>query len=180
MTHTPPRRQIIVGIDGSAASVVAVRWAVREARLRRAALCLVCAYHSDASLRAPYASWSAAGQDESAAAKELIDRAADLARDRLPPGRLITEVVNEPPARALLERSAGAEMLVLGTSRPPVQPGQPPLAMGPVARVCLRRAHCPVVVVSPDDLPDEREIHPSAATAARRPAPPVRESVPLG
>src|SRR5690242_10582152 len=52
-----------------------------------------------------------------------------------PPGWLVAELVDEPPARALLERAAGAEMLVLGTSRPPAQPGLPPLAIDPVARV---------------------------------------------
>jgi nucleotide-binding universal stress UspA family protein len=51
----------------------------------------------------------------------------------------------------LLDRAAYAEMLVLGTTRPARQPGQPPQAMGPVARPCLQQAHCPVVVVSPDD-----------------------------
>jgi nucleotide-binding universal stress UspA family protein len=156
MIRTPPYRQIVVGVDGSAASAAAVRWAVREARLHRAAVRIVCAYHRSASLCAPYASWCRMHQDERyAAAKALLDGAADLASRRLPPERLVTELVDEPPVRALLDRSVGAEMLVLGTSRPPVQPGQPPLAMGPVARICLRRARCPVVVVAPDDLPDE-------------------------
>lgn len=150
MMHTPPSRQIVVGVDSSAASVAAVCWAVREARLRRAAVRLVSAYHSDTRQRAPYASWASVRQDERrAAAAAVLDRAARIAGRRLPPGRLIAELVDEPPARALVERSIGAEMLVLGTSRPASQPGLPPLAIGPVARVCLRRAHCPVVVVAP-------------------------------
>jgi hypothetical protein len=53
----------------------------------------------------------------------------------------------------LLDRAAHADLLVLGTTRPAPKSGQPPQAMGPVARACLQRAHCPVVVVSPDDLP---------------------------
>lgn len=153
MTQTPPTRQIVVGVDNSDAAAAAVSWAVREARLRRAAVRLVCSYHSDVRQRAPYASWSWARQDERRAAAAVLDRVAGKAGRRLPPGQLIAELVDEPPARALLERSTGAEMLVLGTSRPASEPGQPPLAMGPVARICLRRAHCPVVVVAPDDLP---------------------------
>ncbi len=66
--------------------------------------------------------------------------------------RLIAELAGEPPARVLLDRAADAEMLVLGTTRPGRQPGQPTLAMGPVARACLRLAHCPVVV-APDGPP---------------------------
>ena len=78
---------------------------------------------------------------------------------------------NEPPARALLDRSAHAELLVLGTTRPRPQPGQPPQAMGPVARPCLRLAHCPVVVVSPEDRPaGERDGRAREQEAASRPA----------
>src|SRR5271166_6811326 len=52
MTHALPLRRIVVGMDGSPASATAVRWAVREARLRHATVHLVCAYHGDARLRA--------------------------------------------------------------------------------------------------------------------------------
>ena len=43
MTHMKARGRIVVGVDGSAAAAAAVRWAVREARLRRTAVHLVCA-----------------------------------------------------------------------------------------------------------------------------------------
>jgi len=167
MTQALPVRQIVVGVDGSESSATAVRWAVREARLRQAAVHLVCAYHADTRLRAPYAAWAGRCEDEPrAAARASLDRAADLVRGALPQGRLVAELVDEPPARALIERSAGAELLVLGTSRPPVQPGQPPLALGPVTRICLRRAPCPVVVVAPGDLEGEEDAQPQAGTLA--------------
>jgi nucleotide-binding universal stress UspA family protein len=38
-----PGTQVVEGVDGSAAVETAVRWAVREARLRHAAVRLVCA-----------------------------------------------------------------------------------------------------------------------------------------
>lgn len=149
MVHMPAGRRIVVGVDGSAASAAAMRWAVREARLRHLTLHLVCSYHSDAKLHAPYASqsWTAHRDERYAAAQAALDATAELARHRLPPGRLVAELVSEPPARALLDRAAGAEMLVLGATRPDRRPGQPPLALGPVARLCLRLAQCPVVVV---------------------------------
>ena len=153
MTHSPADSRIVVGVDGSAASDAAVRWAVREARLRHATVHLVSAYYSDSRQRAQYvpSSWMAPQEEHSAAAEALIAAAMELARRSLPPGRLTAELANELPARALLDRAAHAELLVLGTTRPAPQPGQPPQAMGPVARACLQRAHCPVVVVSPDD-----------------------------
>ena len=155
MTHSPVGRRIVVGVDGSAASAAAVRWAVREARLRRATVHLVSAYHSDSRLRAYYApgSWMRRQEERSAAAEALVTSASELARRYLPPGRLMAELADELPARALLDRAADAELLVLGTTRQALQSGQPPQAMGPVARACLRLAHCPVVVVSPDNRP---------------------------
>jgi nucleotide-binding universal stress UspA family protein len=153
MTHSPADSQIVVGVDGSAASDAAVRWAVREARLRHATVHLVSAYYTDSRQRAQYVPPSSGmtPQEERCAAETLVAAATDLARRYLPADQLTAEVANEPPARALLDRASHAEMLVLGTTRPARQPGQPPQAIGPVARPCLRQAHCPVVVVSPDD-----------------------------
>ena len=119
MTRTKARRQIVVGVNGSAASVAAVRWAVREARLRHAAVCLICAWDGDTRLGAPYASPSrVTGEDERcAAAAAMLAAAAELARPHLPPGRLITKLAHELPVQALLDRAADAEMLVLGATR---------------------------------------------------------------
>ena len=167
MTRTPTVRQIVVGVDGSVASAAAVLWAAREARLRRAAVRLICAQHTDTRLRAPYASWAGVCEDERrTAAKALLDRTADLVRRALPLGRVVAELVDEPPAQALVERSADAEMLVLGTNRPPVQTGQPPLALGPVTRICLRRASCPVVMIAPGDLAGDEHTRPEAGNMA--------------
>ena len=155
MTHSPAGGRIVVGVDGSVASNDAVRWAVQEARLRHATVHLVSAYYSEPGHRARYApSPSMMPWQQRSAAEALATAAMELARRYLPPGRLRAELANEPPARALLARSADAELLVLGTTRPAPRPGQPAQAMGPVARACLRMAHCPVVVVSPDDRPD--------------------------
>jgi nucleotide-binding universal stress UspA family protein len=62
-----------------------------------------------------------------------------------------TEVAEGLPARVLLDRCAGADMLVLGTASD--VPGSARSA-GPVIRALLRRAPCPVVVISAakDDL----------------------------
>jgi nucleotide-binding universal stress UspA family protein len=153
MSHSPAGSRIVVGVDGSAASNAAVRWAVREARLRHATVHLVSAYYTDPRQRAQYVPPSSrtTPQEERCAAEALVAAATELACRYLPPEQLTAEVANEPPARALLDRAARAEMLVLGTTRPTSQAGQPPQTMGPVARPCLRLAHCPVVVVSPDN-----------------------------
>ncbi|HTB55114.1 MAG TPA: universal stress protein, partial [Trebonia sp.] len=71
----------------------------------------------------------------------------------LEPGVLVrTEVADGLAARVLLESCAGADMLVLGTAGDMPGAGWSP---GPVIRACLRRAPCPVVVISAvqDPLP---------------------------
>ncbi len=154
MTCMGVRRRIVVGVDGTAASAAAVRWAIREARLRHAAVHIIFACRHDGRLRAPYAPRSEvpdpAGDD--AAARAIFTATAEAARRRLPPGWVKAELTDELPARALVDRTAGAEMLVLGTGRRGSQPaGQPPEAMGPVARACVRHAHCPIVIVAAYD-----------------------------
>jgi nucleotide-binding universal stress UspA family protein len=110
-------------------------------------------------------------EERSAAAEALVTAALELARRYLPPGRLMAELANEPPTRALLDRAADAELLVLGTTRPTLQSGQRPQEMGPVARACLRLAHCPVVVVSPDNRSSgDLSAGPRDQDAARRQA----------
>lgn len=182
MTSMKTRGRIVVGVDGSAASMAAVRWAVREARLRRASVHLVCARDSDARLRAAYgsSSWVTREDERYAAAAAMLAAAAELARPHLPPGRLTTELAHDPPVRALLDRAAGAEILVLGTTRVARGSEQPPRSIGPVARDCLRLASCPVVMIGPEDLSGNsparqlrhvvpRQRAPQAATAGRLP-----------
>ena len=153
MAKMPTGGRIVVNIDGSDASAAALRWAVREARLRDAPIHLVCAYHYDSRIRAPYASRSAAASPDQCyhGARAMLAAAEEVARLDLPPDRLTAELTEELPVRALIDRAAGAEMLVLGSTRPAHEPGQPPPGVDPVARDCVRLAGCPVVVVVPDD-----------------------------
>jgi universal stress protein family protein len=84
------------------------------------------------------------------------------------------EEVDGLAARVLLDRCAGADMLVLGTS------GDVPGAVrsaGPVIRACLRRAPCPVVVISAAQDPMQRREPASLSAEA---AGGVRVKVPAG
>jgi nucleotide-binding universal stress UspA family protein len=79
------------------------------------------------------------------------------------------EVADGLPARVLIDRSVGAEMLVLGSASPagasgPATPSvQRRIPLGPVARDCLHAAPCPVVVVRPGDGAAESEPAPAGA-----------------
>ena len=148
----PAVRRLVVGVDGSIESVAALRWACREASLRGAEVQAVhvreehC--HNLASYAAPAPS---AGDDISPGLDDLVR----LAQVDLAPGVTVrTEEVDGLAARILLDRCAGADMLILGTSSD--MPGALRSA-GPVIRACLRRAPCPVVVISAAQDPVQRD-----------------------
>jgi nucleotide-binding universal stress UspA family protein len=139
--------RIVVGVDLSGASLAALAWAAREAALRGSGLQVVRVCER-ASLVAPYAPHSHLPQgDEDRAAATA--RLADAVRAVLGPAPSITvtvEVAEGPAARVLLDQAAGAELLVLGGAAGAGREG-----IGPVARVCLRHAPCPVVVVGAEN-----------------------------
>jgi nucleotide-binding universal stress UspA family protein len=168
-----------VGIDGSPASVAAVRWAGREAQLRGMRIHVV--YVRDRRLPIPhYAPQPRASEPvPSPAAGERMQAVVREALGTQPPAGVQMELADGLPARVLIDRSVGAEMLVLGSASPsgaspsgarpsgaspsgarpggtaasgPVMPpAQARAPLGPVARDCLHAAPCPVVVVRSGD-----------------------------
>src|SRR5260370_23449111 len=149
MTKDAGVRRIVVGVDGSAESVAALRWACREASLRAAEVLAVLALESACHQVASYAvpaprqsggSWGAA--------REVLRRSVSEAAGLFPGVSVRTEIAEGLAARVLLDHAANADMLVLGrTSHGP----DPSRAAGPVIRVCLRAASCPVVIVGLSD-----------------------------
>jgi nucleotide-binding universal stress UspA family protein len=156
-------RRIVVGVDGSAESVAALRWACREASLRAAEVLAVLALESACHQVASYAvpaprqaggSWGAA--------RDVLRHAVNEALDLFPGVRVRTEIAEGLAARVLLDQAANADMLVLGRSSNGAEPYR---AAGPVIRVCLRAAGCPVVIIG-------------AVDAAAKPEPDPAEHVP--
>jgi nucleotide-binding universal stress UspA family protein len=145
MTTDPGVRRIVVGVDGSAESVAALRWACREANLRaaevHAVLALESACHQVASYAVPTprrtgGSWGAA--------RDVLRRSVNEAASLYPGVTVRTEITEGLAARVLLDHAREADMLVLGrTSHGP----DPYRGAGPVIRVCLRAAPCPVVII---------------------------------
>jgi nucleotide-binding universal stress UspA family protein len=163
-TRKSPTGRILVGTDGSPASVAAVRWAGREAQLRGMQVHVV--YVQDRRRPAPayYAPRPRASEGAAASGGESTLEAVVREALGTQPAGVQMELADGAPARVLLERSVGAEMLVLGSARlgsDPATPAAPTLQsrtpLGPVARDCLHAAPCPVVVVRSSDVPAPAE-----------------------
>jgi nucleotide-binding universal stress UspA family protein len=95
---------------------------------------------------APYAAHSGLRTQDDENRATAAARLADAVQAVLGPAPSVTvamEVAEGLAARVLLDRAAGAELLVLGGAACAERD-----AIGPVARACLRHPPCPVVVVS--------------------------------
>jgi len=139
------RRHIVAGVHGSPASLAALRWAAREAELREVGLLVVRAWEDQSKARAPYASHAGqwALEEDRLMAGARLAEAVRGTLDDLSAVTVTVKVAEGLPARVLLDHADGAELLVLGSGAT-----AGPQAVGPVAQACLRRAPCPVVVVS--------------------------------
>lgn len=162
----PAVRRIVVGVDGSAESAAAVRWAYREAGLRGAEVHAV--HVREATRTASYAVPPQSGSPDNGDTGLLWETVMPDRSPGDPDVRVRTEEAAGLAARVLLQMCDGADMLVLGTSSD--QRGTPRPA-GPVIRACLRRSPCPVVVINEEQAPGrKRDVRlPDIAAGKTRP-----------
>ncbi len=154
----PAVRRITVGVDGSAESLAALLWACREAPLRGAQVHVVHVREEQCHSLASYAVPAAApAGHEGFTADSIEDLVRSVQADQAPDADIRVEVADGLAARVLLDRCAGADMLVLGTASDARGAGRP---LGPVIRACVRRAPCPVVVISAAQGPAPRREGP--------------------
>jgi nucleotide-binding universal stress UspA family protein len=146
---TRNRQHIVVGVSGSLASGAALSWAAEEARLRKARLHVVRVW-DPARHAAPYAAAGATPTSEEKQTAARDDLAAVMRAEFGPasPDGVTAELAEGMPERVLVDRSADADLLVLGVTAPAWLAGR---SAGPVVRACLARAQCPVVIISDAD-----------------------------
>ncbi len=139
---------IIVGIDGSSHSQVALDWALREAKLRRAPLSVLTVVHLSAVGGHGMVVFPSS-EEVVAEAREAATEAAAKAAARLgeaAPSTRVQAVVGQP-AEVLVDASQDADLLVLGSRG---TGGFTRLTMGSVSSQVSHHAHCPVVIVPGD------------------------------
>ncbi|WP_462187887.1 MULTISPECIES: universal stress protein [unclassified Frankia] len=138
-------RPVVVGVDGSAPSLTALRWAVEAAMLRKSALHVVHAWHLDIPIYP--GSYADIGSALAEQARQTLDQAVSTIVTEHAGGLPIPvrkETVVDGPAHALLRASADAQLLVVGSRG---HGGFAELLLGSVSHQCVLHAHCPVAVV---------------------------------
>jgi len=148
---------ILVGVDGSDSSHAALSYAADLARTLGLPLHAVTVWDNPSLMwRDPYTYFGEPQVDFEANAKQLVD--AELARvfaDEVPDW--VTAAAQPgSAARALIDASSEAAMLVVGSRG---HGGFAGLLLGSVSSACASHAHCPVLVVRDRD----RVIAPGAA-----------------
>ena len=134
--------RIVVGLDGSANSSAAARWALREARLRGARLEAVTAFGLFAPVGLPDRGHLQTDRElADACARMQHEQLVDLSADDV---TVMTRTAPGDAAETLVATAAGAAMLVVGARG---RGGLTGLMMGSVTLRCLRRATCPLTVV---------------------------------
>jgi nucleotide-binding universal stress UspA family protein len=141
---------IVAGIDGSGHSQRALEWAMREAALRQVPLTVVTVHQAVVNYLGSTVSYS-----EDAPLAERIRKAAqketDEVLDRLggsAPPQVTVQAVSGTPAEELLSAARDADLLVVGSRG---AGGFARLVMGSVSSQVAHHAHCPVVIIPPED-----------------------------
>jgi nucleotide-binding universal stress UspA family protein len=136
---------IVVGVSGSPASALALRWAAGEAHRLGARLHVVLIWTIEP--RAHYAPAISTDEGNQRHERAVAGLAATVKATTgfMASAAVTTTVAPGVPERELVEQSAGADLLVLGSAA-----GLTAGSIGPVIRACLSHAHCPVVVVGPE------------------------------
>jgi nucleotide-binding universal stress UspA family protein len=136
---------LVVGVDGSEASLVAVDWAVDQAARHGLPLRLVYA-----SLWERYEGVAPVGVErpsEQLIAENTLPAAAERARQRDPDVKVSVEAVPEEAVSALLREGCNASAVVTGSRGRGELKG---LLLGSVSLAVAARASCPVIVVRGD------------------------------
>lgn len=145
--------RVVVGVDDSSHAAAALRWALREAVLRKATLEVVHAWQPPMSAL-PFGATLAISTDDAeidAAARSQIDTLVAEAVAGLNESHpdvaepeVLRTVVPGAAAMTLIDIASDADLLVVGSHG---RTGLRQLVLGSVAHACVQHAACPVTVV---------------------------------
>ncbi|GIH23377.1 hypothetical protein Aph01nite_16870 [Acrocarpospora phusangensis] len=136
-------RDVVVGVDGSPASLAAVRWAADDAARIPAPLRIVHVLDRHPYQIAKFPDPELGDQLARSAAR-ILETAKREAEDRRPGLEITTQMIEGRPAEMLREQAAGAAELVVGTRG---MGGFAGAVMGSVSMTVAGHAPGPVIVI---------------------------------
>jgi nucleotide-binding universal stress UspA family protein len=134
------RGGIVVGVDGSAISEAAIAFAFEEASWRGLGLTVI---HAWQTARMPVTFDVAEATREAAEERVLAEALAGWS-EKYPNVQVMSRLVRDHPARALMEESMGAVLLVLGSHG---RGRFAEMVLGSVSQVVLRHASTSIAIV---------------------------------
>jgi nucleotide-binding universal stress UspA family protein len=141
---------IIVGVDGSGHSQRALHWAMNEAAIRHVPLTVLTVHEA---IRGYYSGVAVYADDP--ARTEQVRKAAQAETDKVladldgpRPDSVTVKAVHGFPVEELIKASQDADVVVLGSRG---VGGFTRLMLGSTAGQVVEHAHCPVLIVPPED-----------------------------
>jgi nucleotide-binding universal stress UspA family protein len=134
----PSPGKVVVGVDGSASSQQALRWAARQARLTGGELRAVAVWDY------PTGALVLEDVDWFGITGKILDDAVTASLHPDEADRVQRSVLRGYPARVLLDAAAEADLLVVGSRG---RGGMVGMLLGSVSQHVVTHAGCPVVVV---------------------------------
>lgn len=142
---TRDTRPILVGVDGSTTSIQALRTAAQLGAALDRPIRAVTTWVVDPGFGG-YVPVDMTGPQE--IAQETLDGALATAFGGEPPVDLEAVLVYGPAAPTLIEESERASMLIVGSRG---LGGFRGMLLGSVGVACVHHAHCPVLVIRPEE-----------------------------
>jgi len=136
-------KRIVVGVDGSEASIRALSWAAEQAELKGAVVEAIIVWDYP-----PYfgtAGWVAPVEAfPKDLAEQVLAETIAKAVGAEPRVDVRTKALYGSPAKALVDASADADQLVVGSRGHGALTGA---LLGSVSLACAHHAHCPVTII---------------------------------
>lgn len=143
-------RPVVVGVDGSPSSLVAIEHGARTATLRSRPLHLVHGYLHPLGYGVPINPYDVGVPAPTEEAQKMLEQSAAQLRERWPGLHVEVRQVAGGPSASLVEESRRAELVVVGSRG---LGGFAGLLLGSVSTQVAGHAHCPVLVVRPAEQP---------------------------
>jgi nucleotide-binding universal stress UspA family protein len=149
MTDPADERRVVVGVDGSAPSRLALQWAQFMAHVLDATIDAVTVWEISAFTATE---WAEDWDPEKEATTSLRTTIAEVLGS--PPAVPVREIVRHGNAAGeLVLASQGAQLLVVGSRG---HGGFAGLLIGSVSSAAAEHAHCPVLIIHGDTPPPPR------------------------